>query len=136
MTAARPSSLKQSTSVATEAALAAALHVCRLAVAAVFSLQHDNTARHVAGNTQRASKFKNNLGVMIALGVYLFLLLQVIFMIKLFFIALRSISISHHLQIAFSLLSPCLDICYSAATLDARGTFAEEHIGFGAHVDE
>lgn len=53
-------------------------------------------------------------------------------MIELFFIALRSISISHHLQIAFSLLSPRLDTCYSAATPDARGTFffAEEHVGF------
>lgn len=75
VTAAREPPLKQSTSMATKAALPAALRVCRLAVAAGFSFQHYNTARLVTGNTQRASKFKtwwikNNLGIIIALGVY------------------------------------------------------------------
>lgn len=44
VTAAREPPLKQSTSVATKDALTAALRVCRLAVAAVFSFQHYNRA--------------------------------------------------------------------------------------------
>lgn len=140
VTAAREPALKQSSSVATQAGLAAALRGCRLAVAAVFSSQHCYTARHVTANTQRASKFKawwirNNLEIIVALAVYSFLQ-EVIFMIVLFFYC---ITLNFHFpsfaNCIFSLISLAGHMLLNSHTR-RWGTFAEEHVSFGVHLDE